>query len=88
MREGLVKPFSSPTTDTCRQEFGSSLYCPACVRFLIIDELIMMMMTTTMIMVIMLAWMRQEKLGDLAGLSRRGREETGVEEEQVSWQTT
>ena len=58
------------------------------MRFLIIDELIMMMMTTTMIMVIMLAWIRQEKLGDLAGLSRRGREETGVEEEQVSWQTT
>ena len=88
MREGLVEPFSSPTTDTCRQEFGSSLYCPACVRLLIIDELMMMMMTTTVIMVIMLAWIRQEKLGDLAGLSRRGREETAVEEEQVSWQTT
>ena len=54
---------------------------------MIIDEL-MMMMTTMIITMIMLAWMRQEKLGDLAGLSRRGREETGVEEEQVSWQTT
>ena len=29
MREGLELPFSKPTTDTCKQEFGSSLYCPA-----------------------------------------------------------
>ena len=36
----------------------------------------------------MLAWMQQEKLGHLAGLSRRGREETAGVEEEVSWHTT
>ena len=32
--------------------------------------------------------MRQEKLGLLAGLSRRGREETAGVDEEVSWHTT
>ena len=99
MREGLELPFSKPTTDTCKQEFGSSLYCPAWVGFwiLIIDRLMVVMITrqlwitttataTTTMMTI--AWMRQEKLGDLAGLSRRGREETAGDEKLVSWKTT
>ena len=38
MREGLELPFSKPTTDTCKQEFGSSLYCPAWVGFLDLDH--------------------------------------------------
>ena len=102
MREGLELPFSKPTTDTCKQEFGSSLYCPAWVGFwiLIIDTLVAVMITmqlwittttataTTMMMMMTIAWMRQEKLGDLAGLSRRGREETAGDEKLVSWKTT
>ena len=38
MREGLELPFSKPTTDTCKQELGSSLYCPAWVGFLDLDH--------------------------------------------------
>ena len=37
----------------------------------------------------LVAWIRQEKLGERAGLSRQGREDVGEEkEQQVSWQTT
>ena len=44
--------------------------------------------TATAMMMMTIAWMRQEKLGDLAGLSRRGREETAGDEKLVSWKTT
>ena len=98
MREGLELPFSKPTTDTCKQEFGSSLYCPAWVGFwiLIIDTLMAVIVTmqpwitttATATTMMTIAWMRQEKLGDLAGLSRRGRDETAGDEKLVSWKTT
>ena len=80
MREGLVEPFSSPTTDTCRQEFGSSLYCPACVRFLIKDDIDNNEDDATNNDASNDSENNDgdallEKLGHRAGLSRRGRED-------------